>query len=41
MFENVVALCLKSDSQSCVFDKCPLFEKCYPDAYAEFKNKKV
>jgi hypothetical protein len=39
MFKNVIALCLLSSDDVCIFNNCPLFEKCYPDKYAEWKEK--
>ena len=40
MYENVIALCLKSDSQACIFDKCELFAECYPEEYEKLKGEK-
>jgi len=39
MFENVFAECIKSsEGQACIFDKCPLFVKCYPEEYKKCKE---
>jgi hypothetical protein len=38
MFENVIAVCLKSDDDVCIFNECPIFEKCFPEEYKKWKE---
>jgi hypothetical protein len=38
MFDNVIALCLKSSDDACIFERCPLFEKCFPEEYKKWKK---
>lgn len=38
--ENLIAYCLYSDrAETCIFEECVLFNKCFPDGVGEDEEK--
>jgi hypothetical protein len=39
MFDVGIVGCVMADeSQCCIFDDCPLFKQCFPDAYESWQK---
>lgn len=36
---ETIVMCIESgDSDCCIFGKCPIFQKCFPEAYADWQK---
>jgi len=41
MKDRPIVMCIYGEGENCSFEDCPMFKKCWPEAYKEYmENKK-